>query len=145
MSVFLLDTNAILALIWTTHIHHSIAQRWMANIGSDRWATCPMTQCGFVRISSNPHFRPHPVTPLQAMNLLQTNVQHPSHVFWPDNADVGSSQWFPRHSIRGHQQVTDAYLLTLCLENGGRLATFDAGISSLATTPQERAAICLLT
>ncbi len=34
--------------------------------------------------------------------------------------------------IVGYRQVTDAHLLTLAIEKGGRLATFDRGIREIA-------------
>jgi uncharacterized protein len=46
--------------------------------------------------------------------------------------------------LRGHRQITDAYLLALCLKRSGRLVTFDGGIPALARTVAERAAILLL-
>ena len=35
-------------------------------------------------------------------------------------------------SLRGHQQVTDAYLLALSHHHGGLVATFDRGLGDLA-------------
>jgi predicted nucleic acid-binding protein len=52
-------------------------------------------------------------------------------VFWADDLPVGSA-YFPTAALRGHQQITDAYLLALCASRGGQLATFDSAISSIA-------------
>ena len=41
-------------------------------------------------------------------------------------------------------QITDAYLLSLCISRGGTLVTFDAGIPSLSRNDVERGAILLL-
>jgi len=49
---FLLDTNALIALGWENHEHHAVVTRWLRRIKA--FATCPFTQGGFVRISSNP-------------------------------------------------------------------------------------------
>ncbi len=46
--------------------------------------------------------------------------------------------------LRGHNQVTDAYLLALAMSRNSRLATFDAGVPSLAKTPTQLAAIELI-
>jgi predicted nucleic acid-binding protein len=65
-------------------------------------------------------------------------------MFWEDHLSLGASASLPRAAIRGHNQVTDAYLLTLCLERRGRLATLDQGILSLAATAEQRSAIYIL-
>jgi predicted nucleic acid-binding protein len=67
-------------------------------------------------------------------------VNHNKHVFWEDNISLHHST--TQIAIRGHQQVTDAYLLSLCLHRGGRLATFGQAIFSLASN--QRDAIFLL-
>ena len=52
-------------------------------------------------------------------------------MFWADDLPVASS-YFPAAALRGHQQITDAYLLALCVSRGGCLATFDTAIATLA-------------
>ena len=54
MSVSLLDVNVLLALAWPTHIHHAAAHRWFAENCAAGWATCPLTQLGFVRLGMQP-------------------------------------------------------------------------------------------
>src|ERR1043166_3171251 len=48
---YLLDVNALIALIWPDHINHSPAEKWMA---SKSLATCPFSEVGFLRVSTNP-------------------------------------------------------------------------------------------
>ena len=49
---FLLDVNVLMALLWENHEHHQVARRWFRQITD--FATCPVTQLGFARISSHP-------------------------------------------------------------------------------------------
>jgi predicted nucleic acid-binding protein len=47
-----LDINLLIALLWSHHEHHRVARRWFQDVR--RFATCPLTQLGFVQVSSNP-------------------------------------------------------------------------------------------
>ena len=130
MKETLLDVNMLIALAWPSHVHHRDAHAWFTKGASRGWATCPVTQCGFVRISSNPKIIPEAVTPKEALGLLDQIVRHKSHVFWPD--DIGLlDNHVPLDLLVGHRQVTDAYLLGLAIRRGGRLVTLDGALSAL--------------
>lgn len=136
MSVFLLDTNVMIALLWARHEHHAAAQRWFQSSGKRAWATCAVTELAFVRILSNPAFSPEAVRPAQAAAVLQASLAHPGHRFWIDRWGAGALlQPFKDH-LQGHRQVTDAYVLGLALRREGRLATFDRGVESLVPEPR---------
>lgn len=130
MSTGLLDINVLIALAWPSHVNHGRAHAWFARRARDGWATCPLTQLGFVRISSNPKIIPEAVTPQQALQALARMVAHEHHVFWPDDFLL-SDEHIPVAQIMGHRQVTDAYLLGLAIKNRGRLVTLDDSIASL--------------
>jgi toxin-antitoxin system PIN domain toxin len=135
MPVHLLDVNVLIALGWPNNKHHDSARRWFASIAAEGWATCPLTQCAFVRISTNPKAVGSALTPAQAVAAIARMTSHEQHVFWADDLPV-ASPYFPAAALQGHQQITDAYLLALCASRGGRLATFDAAISAIAANPQ---------
>ncbi len=60
------------------------------------------------------------------LTLLLKNLEHPDHVFWSADRHAGSvTPMAP--SLRGHQQVSDAYLLALAHHHDGLVATFDRG------------------
>jgi toxin-antitoxin system PIN domain toxin len=59
--VALLDVNALVALAWDSHVHHAAMRTWFAANSAGGWATCPMTESGFVRVSSNPKVLPSPI------------------------------------------------------------------------------------
>jgi toxin-antitoxin system PIN domain toxin len=131
MKPYLLDINVLIALAWRNHLHHEDAQRWFARKGAAGFRTCPMTQTGFVGISSNPAFTPQAVTPGEALDLLDRITQLPGHDFWFDDLPLRTAV-APGTLLGGHRQVTDAYLLALATAHGGVLATSDRGVAALA-------------
>jgi len=132
LSTFLLDVNVLVALVRSRHSHHQHAKRWFSAAGNRRWATCPLTQSGFVRVVSNPRFAAQAVDVREALQMLEHLTSLPGHEFWPVDFDFGTAvtPFAPR--FFGHQQVTDIYLLALVLRNKGRLLTLDQGFESLA-------------
>lgn len=136
MKGFLLDVNVLIALLWSRHEHHAAAQRWFTDASRQGWATCSVTQLGFVRIVTNPAFSAEAVRLSQAVAVLEANLDHPTHQVWEDRWGVGAllAPFLPR--LTGHRQVTDAYLLGLALKRGGRLATFDRGIDAFVSEPR---------
>jgi uncharacterized protein len=140
----LFDVNVLVALGWPGHEAHARVHRWFARHASAGWATCPVTQAGFVRIVSNPAFSPHAVTPREALAALGANVKHPWHQFWRDEIPLELvTRPFARHLV-GHQQVTDAYLLGLTLHHKGSLVTLDRSVLALAPDIGLRSCIELL-
>ena len=122
---FLLDLNLLLALAWPSHVHHHHAHAWFKGEAHKGWATCPLTQLGFVRLSSNPAFTLDAVSPGAALSLLQDITAMDGHEFWPDDVDCMSAVFSGGVQLTGHRQVTDAYLLSLARARSGCLATLD--------------------
>jgi uncharacterized protein len=132
MSAFLLDVNVLVALAWPGDQAHQRAQRWFARHASKGWATCPMTEAGFVRIVSNRAFSPRAVTPVEAVRALRITISHARHQFWKDDISLADALSASQAKLFGHKQITNAYLLGLAIHKKGIFATFDRGISSLA-------------
>jgi toxin-antitoxin system PIN domain toxin len=128
---FLLDINVLIALSWPDHSLRTRAERWFAARGHLAWATCPLTQAGFVRILSNPAFSPHALTPRDALSLLESNLKHPNHQFWAASIPLGGAVAKVNAKLQGHRQITDAYLVGLAAQRKGKLATMDGGVMSL--------------
>ena len=123
----LLDVNALIAFLDPEHIHHAPIQSWFAANRDTGWATCPITQNGFLRIVSQPRYeRPMPVA--TAFAGLNAAVGVASHAFWPDSVSFAEPGLVDIKRILGPKQITDIYLLALAVKNGGRLVTFDAGV-----------------
>ena len=125
--------NVLVALAWPNHVHHETAQRWFAaqQRTRQRWATCPITQSGFVRVSSNSRVVPQARSPLEAIQLLGRIVALPGHEFWTDDVSIVSSSHVARKKLMGHGQVTDAHLLALAIARRGVLVTFDGGVAEI--------------
>jgi toxin-antitoxin system PIN domain toxin len=142
---YLLDVNVLIALAWPHHVSHSQAHEWFERHASAGWATCPLTQTAFVRISSNPGIIATAVSPRTAYALLADMMKHPKHQFWPDDISLDAFSAELSGALVGHRQVTDAYLLRLALEHEGQLATFDRGILSLASegSPLRKAVVLI--
>ncbi|MDN5862527.1 MAG: VapC toxin family PIN domain ribonuclease [Salinisphaera sp.] len=139
MSGYLLDVNMLIALTWPTHMHHGVARAWFQANSVLGWASCAVTQLGFVRISSNPKIIRDAVAPREAVAMLARLTTLPGHAFWPDDVAVHPAGPFASLAFVGHRQITDAYLLSLAQQHGGKLATLDGGISELIAKREERA------
>jgi uncharacterized protein len=128
----LLDVNVLIALVEPGHEHYSRVQKWFGASGKASFILCPLTEAGFLRITTNPAFRPGPRPTEQSIAVLQALKSHPQYSYW----DMGES-WVNLTSrfawrVLGHQQVTDAYLLGLAIKESGILVTFDRGLRYLA-------------
>ena len=128
MKTALLDVNVLIALAWPNHQHHKETKEWFSRMVQIAWATCPITQNGFVRISSNPKIIESAVTVLEALDFLNHLTKHPEHRFWPDTLDFSSIESRPAGLLQGYRQVTDAYLICLAARNDGVLVTLDKRI-----------------
>lgn len=128
--IALLDVNVLMALSWPNHEHHDLVSGWFDRHQAEGWATCPLTQSGFVRISSNRRV-PYAKSPREAISLLSQIVALPSHVFLSDEISLATSRFVAIERLMGHGQVTDAHLLGIALSHRARLATLDRGIVEL--------------
>jgi hypothetical protein len=142
MKTCLLDTNLLIALFWPSHERHGAALKWFVARRRHGWATCPMTQAGFVRIVANPAFSRDAVKPHEALQVLDANTAAGEHEFWPDAVGLREAVGFAGSRLLGHQQVTDAYLLGLAVRRDGVLASMDRRIAALAE-PKSAAARAL--
>lgn len=127
----LLDVNVLLALFDPAHMHHSKASAWWSDRRGEGWASCPLTQNGFVRVISGPGYE-RPLALAEALALLRAQLGEPGHEFWPDDISVADSQLFDHARLHGPGQITDAYLLALAVKRGGRLVTLDKSIALAA-------------
>jgi toxin-antitoxin system PIN domain toxin len=128
----LFDINVLLALFDLDHLRHKTAQDWILSEVNSGWATCPITENGFIRIISQASY-PNPVsTPVVACHMLKAATDAEHHIFWPDDISVLNKELINEKYLIGHRQITDIYLLALAVKHGGRLITFDRRISTEA-------------
>ena len=130
--VSLLDVNVLVALFDPDHVHHELAHDWFADHRADGWATCAVTENGFVRIVSNPRYQSNAPRPAAVLDQLRRFCASGRHHFWADSVSLRDADLFNLAVARGHGQVTDVYLLGLARRMGGRLATFDRTIPPAA-------------
>ena len=105
----LLDVNALVALAWDSHVHHVAIRSWFAANGASGWATCPTTESGFVRVSSNPKVLPSAIPTAAAREVLAALRRAPGHRFLGDDVSMVDADVPP---VPGHRRVTDAHLVT---------------------------------
>jgi uncharacterized protein len=119
VTTYLLDANVLIALIVAEHEHHERAATWAAGI--ERFALCPVVEGALVRFLVRVG-----ESIAVAAQLLRAIHAVPSCEFWPDALSYASADL--RH-VRGHRQVTDAYLTSLAGDRHGVLATLDEGLN----------------
>lgn len=142
MALSLLDVNLLVALAWRDHVLHGPAQRWFA-ARSDGWATAPLTEAGFVRVSMNPRVTDRAVPFTAALDLLEALRSVPGHQRWADDVDLPASALVRRAPVTGSQQVTDVHLAALADQHGGHLATLDRGVAE-ALHPDDHSVVVLV-
>ena len=120
----LLDVNVLIALAWANHPFHLSARQRLED-PAIRWASCALTQLGFIRLSANPAAVDRAVSPREAVTMLDALVHDGGHVYLNQHpAPTNFRQDFT--PLSGHKQVTDTYLRALARHNHARLLTFDA-------------------
>ncbi|MGH7814341.1 MAG: TA system VapC family ribonuclease toxin [Candidatus Binataceae bacterium] len=127
--IALLDVNVLIAMCDPAHPHFEAAHAWFRISRARRWATCALTENGFVRVLSNPAYRGSRTTVEDAAARLREFCSQRDHVFWNDSVSVRDRGRFRWRHVQGHRQISDIYLLALAVANQGRLATFDSAIS----------------
>jgi toxin-antitoxin system PIN domain toxin len=132
----LLDVNVLLALFDPAHVHHPQSLRWWAENQTHGWASCPLTQNGFLRVLSSRGYL-HARSMADALALLTAQIAQPGHVFWADDVSIMDLDTFERSRLLGPRQITDIYLLALAAKNGGRLVTLDRSIPLAAVRGAE--------
>ena len=134
---YLLDANALIALGWPAHEHHERMIRWFKTHARHGWATSALTQAAFVRIISQPAFAGRAIDVNDVAELLLRNTVDSRHRLLSLDFGVEQVLGCCTGGLRGHRQVTDAWLLTLAVRNQAKLVTFDSGIARLLATAEE--------
>lgn len=129
---YLLDVNLLAALSSDEHEHHQKAHGWFDPLNRESWAICPLTEAGYIRLAANLATRVGSRSIKRATEVLAEIARRPGYCYWPIT-DTWAELTAPfADRIFGHQQVTDAYLLGLAIQNDGVLVTFDRGMKYMA-------------
>lgn len=126
MITALLDVNVLIAIFDTYHQHHLLATQWLTNHvkNGNRWATCPLTQNGCLRILSTPTYV-NGFNILLIKQYLQQATFSPHHVFWQDEISLLDDSLIDWSHIMGNRQLTDIYLMALAHRQNGTFVTLD--------------------
>src|SRR4051794_4668362 len=106
----LLDVNVLIALLDQDHVGHQKAREWLTREIGAGWASCALTQNGYVRVVSQPRY-PSPISTAQAMNLLRQATSTEYHRYLPCDVSLLDPSLFNADRVHGPKQVTDVYLL----------------------------------
>lgn len=132
--LLLLDLNVLVAIAWPNHQFHQAALRRLDQ-PEDRWATCALTEIGFIRLSSNASVVGTRKSPMEAALVLAAMMEDSRHVFLDSMPSPLSLPFLGSlEGLMGYRQVTDAYLLALATHNRAVLLTFDSRIAAAAGT-----------
>lgn len=119
MTRFLLDANVLIALVVAEHEHHEGASRWFADV--DVFLVCPIVEGALVRTLLRLGESGH-----TAQRLL-CGVRADARCTFV--ADSMSYRELDLGGLRGHREVTDAYLVGLAVYHDARLVTFDRALA----------------
>ncbi len=120
MTVYLLDANILISLAVTDHPHHERAIRWAQDV--EQFAVCPIVEGALIRLIVR---MGAPVE--DAKESLRHLRNRRGFAFWADSLSYSEAEL---DHVRGHRQVTDAYLASLAGSRpDARLATLDEGLA----------------
>ncbi|MFT4289032.1 TA system VapC family ribonuclease toxin [Nocardioides sp.] len=119
-----MDVNVLLALLDVDHVQHAAARAWLLENEAAGWASCALTENGFVRIISQSGYT-NPVPIRVAIERLVSAKATDHHRFWESGISLADKSLVDPKQVLAPSQVTDLYLLALAVRHGGRFATFD--------------------
>lgn len=134
----LLDVNVLVALFDPDHVHHEVAHDWFADNRHRGWATCPVTENGFVRVLSHPAYGSGAAGPPDLVQRLRAFRETEGHLFWADVISLCDLDVFDASAAIAQRHLTDIYLLGLAQRHQGTLATFDRSIPTRAVVGARR-------
>jgi predicted nucleic acid-binding protein len=133
--MYLLDVNALVALVVLEHEFHERIARWVRFLTSNdipELATCSITELGFIRVLSQAPQYEFSVTQARTSLLRLKKANQLKFTFIADDHDVSSlPAW-----VRTAKQTTDGHLSQLAKAKGAILATLDRGIPGAFLIPR---------
>lgn len=145
MSRFLLDVNALLALLDPMHIHHDAAHEWYGQLSDPVLLTCSHVENGVIRVASQPQYPNSLGTSGKVREVLQRFVGRIGHEYCRETSSLLDDAVLLKPKLLSPNRVADFHLLALAVANDARLATFDrripagavaGGSAALALIPQ---------
>lgn len=132
MTRYLLDVNALVALGFKEHEFFERVVSWVQSLrpGEDEFATCAITELGFVRVLTLPQYGFSVDESKTSLLRLKSSGQI-GFAFIVDDQDASR---LPRW-VKMPKQVTDGHLAQLAKANGAVLATLDRNIPGTFLIP----------
>ena len=121
---WLLDVNALVGLLWSSHALHGRAQAWFGR-EAPTVVGCVFTELSFIRVSMADRTIAASFVDAELAIAQFTKTLGPRYEFI---ARLPSAQVLRGQAVRTHHDVSDFYLCELALANGAKLATLDARI-----------------
>ncbi len=121
------DVNVLVASHLVAHVHHARAASWVR--GNPRFATCPITELGLLRVLMQLGAAPADAH----VALRDLVVRHRARLV---AADLSATRI--AGLAEGHRQTTDAYLAELARRHGLVLATLDGALAARFPAVAER-------
>ena len=119
--------NALIALLDRNHPSHDAVSSWFIGNIEHGWASCPLTQNGYLRIISQPSYsRPRSLAEAYDQLLAATSTQH--HQFIADDISLLDGMLVRFRDLSGHRQLTDVSLLALAVTHDARRVTLDTHV-----------------
>ena len=117
------DVNVVFALLNPSHAHHRTARQWFTR--TTRFATTPLTESGFLRLSLNPSITGRVISTTEALDSLRSMKEDHRVCFLPDDSTLSDPR-IDLISLVGHKQVSNLHLTNLAKTHNARLVTLDA-------------------
>ncbi|HEV7744345.1 MAG TPA: hypothetical protein VGO56_05060 [Pyrinomonadaceae bacterium] len=128
----LLDVNVIIATVFTDHVMHLPARRFVESL--ELYFTTPTVQGGFLRLATRPmksvltESEQPRLSMVEALAKLREFTDAEGHVFIGDDSPFTDLEM---RSMQGHRQWTDGYLLHIAPKHGIRLASQESRMAML--------------
>ena len=119
--IYLLDVAPLIALLYKQHVHNARVSTWE---GAVDLAVCPLTELGFLRISTQPSFG---LSVQDARKVLKDWREKRKPKFIP--CDLEALDMDPPAT---GSRTTDFYLASLASKHGMELATLDQDLAHKA-------------
>lgn len=127
--MIVLDVNVLVSAHRAENPHHAAVSRWLRAIPVDEVLAVPAAALvGFLRVVTHPGIYPEPTPVAVALAFIDRIRSHPAYL----EMVPGKEHWrilnrlVLEHGLVGND-VPDAHLAALSIENAAQLATFDRG------------------
>ena len=128
MNGFLLDVNALLALLDPMHVHHDAAHRWYAKRSPLRMMICSHVVNGVIRVASQPKYPNCLGTSARVRDALRELIRNVEIGSCAQDISLLDDHVLLQPTALTPSRVSDLYLLALAAANGVYFATFDTRI-----------------